>query len=488
MNAENENIMGHGSSPDEMLEELERFHAQPHPDCLPMGDLREMARWELLGRGILDAEPRPTAPSEAATTHVEACGYCGMLYKSFLRTIPGMAGTERPENLEAARSALALLGEDVVPPTRKQPPGEKAYLVVTRGDAGPTLQVLAAPQNETMLALEPTFPQSTAAVRPLSKQERLTVLEGAGLGYFAKFAEWVARNKEVVLSLAACLVAVVTMGAAGLAYQQMQIRELLAQIETAGVRDAMQVSISASGRDTVAVEGSFDVRYIDGATLKIREEGIDLAKGAKLDDDGLRKNFNVTLPVDLYGQHFTATVEFHPKPEARELGEWFGEKRTVRQRDFLASYAGLIADPKRIRIPAELTQIAYMPDEEDGSDLNRYLVAGRTFEQVQGMHGWLVIDPAFGGNMFVGSSLSLDGTSGSPFMGRCFLGGSGKPDGEPFRLFCVFSKNPDALRDGQELPRNFNWTGFVRTPSKYKINDGTDGFDAEQETPPQSAK
>ena len=263
-----------------------------------------------------------------------------------------------------------------------------------------------------------------------------------------------------------------------------QLVELQTLIARSGLEDAVRAPdppFAAAGRDTIAVRGSVDPRYIARVTARVGDETRVLYEQATPSGRAARVPFEDTFAVTLGTGRVDASLDIEPFPEVtQQFPSFFGSGRTHYERTFLASTYGLIADPtaEDLEGVADLETIELRADAENPS---RYVVGGFLRRLGDHRYAWLVIDPVFSGQMYVGSALSIDERSVATgnriqFRARAFLGT--EIDDGVYRLFVVTSANPDALKEDQEINPLFDWKahGFRKSRARFALNDGQGGF------------
>ena len=265
-----------------------------------------------------------------------------------------------------------------------------------------------------------------------------------------------------------------------------QLVELQTLIARSGLEDAVRAPdppFAAAGRDTIAVRGSVDPRYIARVTARVGDETHVLYEQATPSGRAARVPFEDTFAVTLGTGRVDASLDIEPFPEVtQQFPSFFGSGRTHYERTFLASTYGLIADPtaEDLEGVADLETIELRADAENPS---RYVVGGFLRRLGDHRYAWLVIDPVFSGQMYVGSFISVD-PNDPEFRARCHLGT--RVDQGEYRVFLVTSADPDALHEGQTIPRPFDWEsqGFRKSSSRLAINDGREnGFAVDRQSP-----
>jgi hypothetical protein len=335
----------------------------------------------------------------------------------------------------------------------------------------------------------------------LSDPENLSEIPGLGdlADERARARKWVARrrweNGIKKLAIAANVAAAVFLPFVAAQYNRAQaqlvevrtqiaglrseLTELRRLIERSGLEDTVRVAdppFLVAGREVISIGGSADPRYIAKVTAQVGQEHRVLYERQTPAERAAHEPFKEgKFTVPLGSGQVDAVLDITPFPEvAQQFPQFFGPAQTHRQQTFLATSYGLIANPTKEDLEgvADLETIELRADAENPT---RYTVGGFLRRTGDHRHAWLIIDPIDSGQMYVGSTIAID-PDDPEFRARCFLGT--RIDRGEFHLFVVTSADPNALQDGQQINKPFDWEahGFRKSQGRFKLNDGQDGF------------
>jgi hypothetical protein len=258
-----------------------------------------------------------------------------------------------------------------------------------------------------------------------------------------------------------------------------ELAELRRLIGRSGLEDTVRVAdppFLVAGREVISIGGSADPRYIAKVTAQVGQEHRVLYERQTPAERAAHEPFKEgKFTVPLGSGQVDAVLDITPFPEvAQQFPQFFGPAQTHRQQTFLATSYGLIANPTKEDLEgvADLETIELRADAENPT---RYTVGGFLRRTGDHRHAWLIIDPIDSGQMYVGSTIAID-PDDPEFRARCFLGT--RIDRGEFHLFVVTSADPNALQDGQQINKPFDWEahGFRKSQGRFKLNDGQDGF------------
>jgi len=278
--------------------------------------------------------------------------------------------------------------------------------------------------------------------------------------------------------------------AATLERRESELADVTRWLTDLGLHQPVKVDIEPSG-EQIVIRCSYDARFV--SSVKARANGAELSTKTSPTEVPNHTGLSVIFDASTIGdwQEFNVEVEFTPKERLKAdevIGAFFSNSRMKHSKRFANTPVGLVVNPdsRELKFVGKLEHIAWMPDAMDPKfkkngmveeNPTRYSVTGFVGPQAYGKYGWLIIDPERSDDMFVGSTLPVIESGENPrFNARCYLGLMN--NSEPFRIYCVFSDQKDALNVLDRIPRNYSWkrNGFVKSESKFKTNNAKDGF------------